>query len=793
MNRRDAWAMGARLALLGSRSRLTLTAGGVSLGVALLLGVLSVLPAYFAHQDRGFSRVPTSASAVGPEWAPTPAATGDLVLEQVSTYWRGHEVTVMRVVGTGVAPPGVRALPAEGEAVLSPALAAALAGPRGSELSPRVPGRQVSTIGDRGLVGPDELLAYVGTARSAVDPQLPAVTGYGSARSFAYVGDEGAVPALATVGFRGAPVELRYAVLLGALALLLPIGVLVATATRLSAALRDRRLASLRLVGATPRQVRWMAAGEAGAAGALGTLAGVVLFVLLRGPVASLVPLGTGVFASDLTPSPVLGLLALLAVPAVATVAGVLSLRRVVTSPLGVSRQARVRGARWVRLVPLAVGLLMLGGFSLRAQLDRALALEGVLLLGGGALTIVGLALAAPALARLGGTLLVRLPGVSSQLAGRQVLADPGASARTVTGSALAVFVIVWLLAFLPLIPAANSGYLTPLADTLRPATVVFSSPGDVTDPRDVPGVLATATLGEVRGLPPGTNPQDPAAERSTTSVLVGDCAALSAVLRTPLQGCTSGQSYLLDQSYGDGTTSRDSPYRPMVPEQLVLLGPDGVPDPARTLEVPSDLPHLVLPPGLDSTPLRGSVLVPRVTGPVDHTTVLATTDGEQASIEALRSALATPGPGYVLPLTIAEKISRAEAPYDGYSRAALLGGLLAVLVGAASLTVTTVDGLRSRRRAMAALVALGTPVGVLRRSVLLTVAAPLLLTVGVALGAGALAALCYLEGGYASYTLPWGSWSVTGASALVAVLLATAAGLPLVSAAARPDALRAE
>ncbi len=61
-----------------------------------------------------------------------------------------------------------------------------------------------------------------------------------------------------------------------------------------------------------------------------------------------------------------------------------------------------------------------------------------------------------------------------------------------------------------------------------------------------------------------------------------------------------------------------------------------------------------------------------------------------------------------------------ARSATDGYAQAALIGTLMVVLVGGLSLAVTTVDGLRERRRAQATLIALGMPVRMLRRGVVL-------------------------------------------------------------------------
>ena len=59
-----------------------------------------------------------------------------------------------------------------------------------------------------------------------------------------------------------------------AVALLFPVLIFIATATRLSAATREQRFAGMRLAGATPRQISVIAAVESTAATAAGTAAG---------------------------------------------------------------------------------------------------------------------------------------------------------------------------------------------------------------------------------------------------------------------------------------------------------------------------------------------------------------------------------------------------------------------------------------------------------------------------------------------------------------------------------------
>ena len=75
--------------------------------------------------------------------------------------------------------------------------------------------------------------------------------------------------------------------------LLVPSLVLVASASRLTAARRERRLAALRLAGATPAQVTKMVAAETGLAAVAGAVIGVAVSPVLHS-VATWVAWGGG-------------------------------------------------------------------------------------------------------------------------------------------------------------------------------------------------------------------------------------------------------------------------------------------------------------------------------------------------------------------------------------------------------------------------------------------------------------------------------------------------------------------
>ena len=797
--------MGLRLALGGDRSarvRLLLMAGGVAAGVALLLGVAGAAPAALDRLETASSRYVTYTEKHA-------ALTTGVRAETSLGFWRGEQLRVLDVetVGPPVAPPrGVRSLPGPGEVLVSPALAAALDGPYTAELLPRLHGKVAGTIDDAGLVGPDELFAIAGAGPRQLKGNLAVGFPGGRGTDLMYSSGQTADGITSVTG--GITDELRVAILAAAVGLVVPLMVLVATATRLSAASRERRAAALRLVGATSRQVSGLGAIEGAVVGALGAMAGVLLFLVLRAPVASLVPVPSGLFAADVAPPAWAIALIVLGVPVLTAVAGLVAVRRAAVSPLNVRRQATPPTPSLRRLLPLAAGLLML----VAALVNSRAVLSGrwygtTLLVGGSLLCLAGLAVAGPALARAAGAVLARFgPGPASHLAGKRLVMDPAAASRTVTGMALVVVVVGWLLAFLPLLATTTPSGQGVLASALRPATVVasFSGTTEATEVLskvgDVEGAQAPVVVREVQLLREGAKaPVDYASDETIDlsqfpiSAVVVDCAQLSEVLRQPLTGCGDSSIYRLTSSFQSGVGPAPATYE--------VLNRNGMRDSGAKVSLPADLPVLQLPDGLvqgiDNFQLYGQVLFTSLPGLSERPdSVLVATDGNAATIEGVRAALGslrTPFP----PLTAEEATVLARSATDGYARVAMTGLALVVLVGGLSLTVTTADSLRERRNAHAALAAMGTPVRVLRQTVLLQTATPLLLTVSVAVVVSAAASWMYLRlgasDGVPAPALPWAGYGLIAVSAVVASLLATASALPFVRSATHPEALRME
>jgi cell division protein FtsX len=769
-------AIGLRLALGGGRVgvvRLALVAIGVALGVSLLLVGLGVGPAREARNARELAREP-----VLPVRAPE---NGSYLLWSAEfDRFRGRPLFRAHIAGVGERPPlppGIERLPAPGELAVSPALARLLRSREGMLLRPRVPGRIVELVGKDGLAWPGELLAYAGAARgeASANERFYPVTG------FRGEGRRG----------RDLPLPVKLVILVAVLGLLIPTLSFIAASSRVSAAARERRLAAIRLLGATPAQARLLTAVESAVAAALGCVAGVALFFALRPFAAALAPEDYELFPSDIAPPLAQAVATVLAVPLLAIGAGLFALRRVELSPLGIVRHARVRRVGPRRAVPLVLGFTAL----VAAWLDRDELVQrsaggddtlALLLVGPGfVLVLLGVATVTPWLAGLAARLLVRVSrNVGTLIAARRLVLEPSSAGRLVSGAVLAVFVATVAHAFLPpLVGAADSE--SRVVSAARPGTLFVGTgapPDELASTlRGVDGVRTVAPIGAVSAVPPpaASGPPD-------FGVLVADCAALNRVLVQPLPRCTTARGYRLVPP---------SPYAVDVDagDTLRLLV-----DPDRSRKtVPFRLPNR-----LTNAPARSlfgddvSVLLPPDVVPVGaalHTREgLVATDGGEDTVERVRNALARAG----IVADVATATERVEErTKDARSIVALidLATLLVLVIAAAGLLVASIDSVLERRRPLAVLVAVGTPVSLLRRAVLLQAAIPLVCGLAVAAAAALLTSTLVLPLTDAAFELPLRPLAILTAIAAVAVLAVSGLTLPTLARAVRPETLRSE
>jgi hypothetical protein len=218
---------------------------------------------------------------------------------------------------------------------------------------------------------------------------------------------------------------LRGGVVLALLLLTLPVLALAGQCGRLGAPARDRRLAAIRLAGATPRQAVALVASETGVAVALGAVIALGLYLIGRAvPADASLP-------TDVLPHPAVLTLLVAGLPVVAAAVAALLLRRVAVTPFGVVQRTRRRApGAWP-------GLLIVPALAAFVLFEPAEALLGttpgwVLPVLGGACGTIGVVLGTGWLSFAAGRILHRFARrPAALLAARRLMADPWSGSRT--------------------------------------------------------------------------------------------------------------------------------------------------------------------------------------------------------------------------------------------------------------------------------------------------------------------------------------------------------------------------
>ena len=439
--------LGLRLTLGSGREaalRVLVTAAAVALGVGLLLFCLAGVNGLHAQTDRG-AWLDSAAQASGSTSAPN-----QLWWLSSTDQFANQEIDRVDVAATGPSapvPPGIAHLPGPGEYYASPALTTLLRSEPANELRDRYPARQIGTIGAAALPSPNSLIIVIGHTAHQLS-LLPGAVKIAaiqrtSANCYACQSAIGSGPVL------------QFILAGGAVALLLPVLILIATASRLSAARREERFAAMRLVGATPRQISAVSAVEAVVAAVAGVAVGFALFFVFR-PLLYHVPFtGAPLAQGDLSLHWINAIVVVIGVPLAAVMSARLALRRVQGSPFGVKRRESTRPPGIVRIIPLLAGIALLAYFD-SAGKPGAIGGQLLELLVGFVLLVVGLVLAGPWFTTAGSRLMTKRASRPAMLiAGRRLLDNPKAAFRFISGLVIALFIASALIGALSSINAA--------------------------------------------------------------------------------------------------------------------------------------------------------------------------------------------------------------------------------------------------------------------------------------------------------------------------------------------------
>ncbi|MER5425224.1 FtsX-like permease family protein [Streptosporangium roseum] len=735
--------LGLRLSLRGGReaaTRLALIVAGVAVGVVVLLATLSLFNAFQATNDRTCWECTRGTAPSG--WALDTTADGAL-WNLHEDYYAGQTIKRLDVAALGTrAPviPGLSHMPGPGRYYASPALARLLESAPREQLADRFPGTRAGLIGRAALSGPDELAIVVGRTLQQV-AAMPGAWQVDTVATEPAVDDN---TDLYQFGFGVA-----------AIGLIVPLLVLVGTATRLAAARRETRLAAIRLVGATSRQVNVLAAVDAALGALLGALAGLALFQAVRPALAGVRLTGARFFPELIAPRPWQYAAVLACVPVIAACAALWSLRRVRISPLGAARKAAPPPPRAWRVVPLLAGLGLFAGPVYRNGKEPDALLAGT----GLALIMIGLVLAGPWLTMRAARLAARLTrSAATLLAAQRMAADPKAAFRAVSGLVLAVFIGT---AIAGLVPAVLSGQQAVAGGELNHVLrAQFARPG-------VTGLSQQAQadlLARLRGYP-GVEvlPIYARADQEAVRVpadgppparTVVECASLA---RFPVLGRCPAAARAVAGSF-DRLVNADNPLT--IDKILPLAGPAS---------------HSASATGLDLE----SILI---------------STADTAAVERIRTLLAEHTAD--APMTFAEVAQVRAALYTQVESIAMAMVALTLIVGGCSLVVAVGGGLVERRQPFTLLRLAGTPTRTLAGVVLLESALPLVLAAVLAAGAGfgvaePLIDQLALKG--ASLAMPGPAYFATVGGGMAASLLVILAGLPLLRRMTAPDDARFE
>ncbi len=739
-----------RLTVAGGREALTRLVAivlAVAIGVALLLATLAGINAIngqnarYAWLETGFTpESRTAAQGADPLWW---QITGDV--------YDGKTVARVDVAPTGPRapiPPGIAHLPGPGEFYASPAMSTLLRTTPAAQLGDRYGGRQVGTIANSALPAPDSLVIVIG--QTVANLSHSGLADRVTAISTTVPSSCSGCPAAIGINANGITLVLSVV----ALAILFPVLILIATATRLAATRREQRFAAMRLVGATPRQVSLISAVEAATATLAGAALGFPLFFVIRAPLASIPFTGAPFFPSDLSLTLADVLIVAIGLPMAAALAARIALHRVQISPLGVTQKVTPRPPRPYRLTPLAAGILELAYFTVVGP-PRTTGGQTIAYVAGFGLIIVGLICAGPWLTMAGARFTAgRARRPATLLAGRRLADNPQAGFRAISGLVLALFitsvsigVITTLVAFAG--PSSGSAAASTMVNYFShdsSGQLVSAVPS--VPPRMINNLSA---IGGVTGVTvihqnPAVQPDQPGPDGLVL------CAQLT---HTPAIGkCRRGATVVaIDSMLGNGfgrKTTIDQvvwPAAPISPEALAAL-------PVHALVVGAN--------------------------------------GSTAAVETARTQLEDAVPSRFPPDTLSSMNPDSDRLLAGYKQLANVVILVSLPIAGCSLAVAVAAGLADRRRPFSVLRLTGVPLAMLRRVVALETVVPLVLTAAASIAIGFVAAALFLRAQLdQTLVAPGLQYYLIVALGLVAALAILGSTLPMLSRITGPDASR--
>ncbi|HEY6279707.1 MAG TPA: FtsX-like permease family protein [Streptosporangiaceae bacterium] len=786
-------------------TRLVILAVAVGLGVGLLLAALAATNAVTSWNNRH------AWYWTGTAWVPPGPATGVAPLwwHPSNDVFDGQTISRFDVAATGTSspvPPGIARDPRPGQYYASPALAALLRSTPANQLADRYPGHLAGTIGDAALPSPGSLVIITGRTpaqlahtQNSVRVTSISTTEVGWPPPPTVANPQGLTYTLLDSGGGKSAIDLILSVV--ALAILAPVLIFIATATRLSAARREERFAAMRLVGATRRQVSLLAATESTVAGILGVAAGFGIFFLLRIPVAGIPFIGQPFFPAELSPSLPDILVVAIGVPVFAAVAARLALRRVHISPLGVARRATPEPPRAWRMVPLLAGLAELGFWTIHGH-PASIGGQIQAFASSFLLIIVGLFIAGPWLTMAAAKAMARWtnrPG--TLLAACRLADDPRAAFRAVSGLVLALFITTVAVVAIATQDAKDLTRFGSVAEanvlTDQLSASSQDSGGHVMRGHPAgaggPGSATPGAPGQSAGV---VGPGPAAAIASLTAQLsaihgVQGVLVVRADPRLTIPGTFQQHGF---NSYSNGPV----PAGVVSCAQLATVPALGrCPAGAATAAFPSD--------GFNG-PLFSAdataITWPAANVPATRLDALGVdainvgTNGSTSAVERARTVLenARAYPAVSTLSTIGDIVARDNSKNNDYQQLANVVILVSLPIAGCTLAAGIAAGLADRKRPFSLLRLTGARLATLRRVVALEGAVPLLSVAAVAIGTGfAGAAMFASEAQQHPMVAPGAAYYLLTAGGIVVALGIITATFPLLARITGPEVARNE
>lgn len=582
--------------------------------------------------------------------------------------------------------------------------------------------------------------------------------------------------------------DLRRLLLATVLAVSLPVLSLLAVAAKLSARLRERRLANLRLLGLSPSRTRIVAATEVAVSSLTGGLVGIVLFNAGRPVLVAMNVADRRWTTAALTPTLTGYVAVLAAVPLVVAVVAILPRRTQRSGALDESHRAADSRPTWWRLAPLVLGIALsvyvTRGAARGVYSDKLIApfFAGTVLLGLGVLLIV------PVLVRLLADLMLlgsRSPALV--IAGRRLQAQPAGVNRVISGLLIGLFLVTGAWGVVGAFESTPQ-YVAAAAQLHDGQTAAAVTNGahvdrDLSRAASLPGVTGAIAFPQLQAVCKPTVP--------CPLAIVASCAQLRSVM-PDLAGCTDRHLMWTagTSSYGASRlhSADDAVRRPhRWVEQLAASRPGdtlhslALPAPPVRLtgvDVLADLTGaaVVVPPGL----INGSALLTPKTAHLLYVT-------------------AAPGRDLSGRLAAIGLFAYSSADFHDYDLTAKIRALVwtvaAVIVSIGLLTfaIGAIDRAMARRREVVSLQLAGVGTRVLRRTQLVEAAAPLVFGCLLAIVCGAFAGATYLSIGGPGSGVAWRPameiLAFAAAGSLAVAALTVVASSPRI----RPDLIRSE